>query len=313
MQGECLSSFIGQYHYTLLKLFKTLVEVIIECNILSMIWNLVSIYGKNTSFFRNTFLDLSTINRFSIVGGDFNCALNPTIDCSTGHDTGKTQTRELLKQFKEVLNLVDVWREQNPDEKNHYSCYSSTQKSHSRIDYFIISRELLPNVSECWYNGIVISDHAAVSLKIQIDKIVHSQPNQRFKARWLQEQAFVDTPGSKFTSFFALNTDETNTCIRQEAFKAFIRGQIITYTSYKTKHCRASGLDDWRSKTYRGVALPGLVKISRLATCKPHIYLRRARQVGEESPKTREERKNSKRTRKKQLDTESQQHRNSSN
>lgn len=202
-----------------------------------MTWNLVSIYGPNKddpSFFRNIFLDLSTMNGFFILGGDLNCVLNPTIDRSMGCDMGKTQTRELLKQFIEDLNLVDVWRERNPD-KNHYSCYSSAHKSHSRIDYFIISRELLPKVSECWYNGIMISDHA-VSLKIQIDKIVHSPPNWRFQARWLQDQAFVDIIDSKIDSFFALNTDETSACTRWEAFKAFIRGEIISYISYKTKH-----------------------------------------------------------------------------
>uniref|UniRef100_A0A671UG02 exodeoxyribonuclease III n=1 Tax=Sparus aurata TaxID=8175 RepID=A0A671UG02_SPAAU len=152
--------------------------VIVQCNILSMTWNLVSIYGPNEdnpSFFKNIFLELSTMNGFFLLGGDFNCALNPTIDRSTGRDTGKTQTRESLKQFIEDLNLVDVWRERNLDKK-HYSCYSSTFKSHSRIDYFIVSRELLPKISECWYNGIVISDHAAVSLKIQTNKIVHSPP-----------------------------------------------------------------------------------------------------------------------------------------
>ena len=68
------------------------------------------------------------MNRFFILGGDFSCVLNPTIDRSTGCDTGKTQTRELLKQFIEDLNLVDVWREWNPD-KNHYSCYSTAHKS----------------------------------------------------------------------------------------------------------------------------------------------------------------------------------------
>lgn len=96
-----------------------------------MTWNLVSVYGPNEdnpNFFRNIFFDLSTMNGFFILGGDFNCALNPTIDPSTGCDIGKTHTRELLKQFMEDLNLVDVWRERNADKKKHYSCYSSTYK-----------------------------------------------------------------------------------------------------------------------------------------------------------------------------------------
>lgn len=139
----------------------------------------------------------------------------------------KKQIREVLNQFTEDLNLVDVSRERNPD---HYSWYSS--KSHSCIDHDIISKELLPKVSECWYNGIVISDQSSLSLKIQLDKIVHSPPNWKFQTRWLQNQTFVDTVDSKINSFLALNTDETSHCIRWDPFKAFIRGEIISYISY---------------------------------------------------------------------------------
>lgn len=76
--------------------------------------------------------------------------------------------------------------------------------------------------SKCWYNGTMISDHAAVSLKIQIDTIVHGSPNWRFQVRWQQDHALIYTTGSKIN--FALNTDETSACIRWEAFKGFIRG-----------------------------------------------------------------------------------------
>lgn len=69
----------------------------------------------------------------------------------------------------------------------------------------------------------MISDHAAVSLRIQTDKTVHSPPNWRLQAGWLQVQAFVDTIGSKINNFFAQNTDETSAFIRWEAFKAFIK------------------------------------------------------------------------------------------
>lgn len=70
------------------------------------------------SFFGNIFLDLSAMNGSFILGGHFNCALNPTIDRSTVRDTGITQTRQLMKQCIEDINLVDFWREWNP-----YSCY----------------------------------------------------------------------------------------------------------------------------------------------------------------------------------------------
>ena len=39
----------------------------------------------------------------------------------------------------------------------------------------------------------------------------------------------------KIDDYFELNTDQTNACIRWEAFKAYIRGKIISFTSSKTK------------------------------------------------------------------------------
>lgn len=38
--------------------------------------------------------------------------------------------------------------------------------------------------------------------------------------------------------FFCFNTDQTSGCIKWDGFKAFLRGQIISYTSYKSKKAK---------------------------------------------------------------------------
>lgn len=118
--------------------------VIVQGNILSITLNLVSLYGPNENkpkFFEDLFLTVSTLQGLYIIGGDFNCTLNPSIDRSTGSDIYKAQTRHLINQYILDMNLVEVWREQNPD-KIEFSCHSGIHKSRSRIDYFLISREL---------------------------------------------------------------------------------------------------------------------------------------------------------------------------
>lgn len=35
--------------------------------------------------------------------------------------------------------------------------------------------------------------------------------------------------------YFEINSDQTNRCVRWEAFKAYIRGVIISFTNYKKK------------------------------------------------------------------------------
>lgn len=211
--------------------------VIVQGNILSITLNLVSVYGPNENkpkFFEDLFLTVSTLQGLYIIGGDFNCTLNPSIDRSTDSDIYKAQNRHLINQYILDMNLVEVWRELNPD-KIEFSCHSGIQKSRSRIDYFLVSRELLSRIKQCQYDSIVISDHAAISLNVYMDNFTHKQFRWRFQARWLQNSNFVKFIGEKIDNYFELNTDQTCAAMRWEGFKAYIRGEILSYTSTKNK------------------------------------------------------------------------------
>ncbi|KAF7647649.1 hypothetical protein LDENG_00168920, partial [Lucifuga dentata] len=116
-------------------------HVIVQGNILSCKLNLVSIYGPNEDtpmFYQNIFLALSTLQGHCVLGGDFNCTLAPEIDRSTSLDLSHVQTRKILLQSMDDLNLVDVFRKLYPN-KIEYSCYSQTYRTHSRIDYFLVA------------------------------------------------------------------------------------------------------------------------------------------------------------------------------
>lgn len=211
--------------------------VIVQGNIMSQKINLVNIYGPNAdtpSFFEKLLLTVSTLEGLHILGGDFNCTLNTTMDRLTGVDISHAQTRKILTEFITDLRLVDVWRKQNPNKKE-FSCHSSTHKTYSRIDYFLISVELLTNVKNCWYDSIVISDHAAVSMEICLGKFTQHSPRWRFQTHWLQDPTFLKLIEAGIDNYFQLNTVETSASVRWEAFKAYIRGEMIKHTSSKTK------------------------------------------------------------------------------
>lgn len=93
---------------------------------------------------------------------------------------------------------------------------------------------------KCWYDSIVISDHAAISLNMHIEKFVYNPPSWRLQVRWLQDPEVVKYVGTKIDSYFELNTFQTSASTRWEAFKAYIRGEIISYTSSKVKQQRAT-------------------------------------------------------------------------
>lgn len=90
--------------------------LIIQCEILSVRLNLVNIYrpnDDNPSFFRHLFLSLAALPGNFVIGGAFNCVLQPGLDRSTGSDTSHNQTRKDLLQYIKEFNLVDIWRERD--------------------------------------------------------------------------------------------------------------------------------------------------------------------------------------------------------
>lgn len=98
----------------------------------------------------------------TIVGGDFNCLMNPLMD---RFPLGALSLSKLSKQiagFLEDLGYVDVWRTLHPADKE-YTFFSNPHKCYTRIDYFFTPKQFVESVA-CTIGNIIISDHAAVYL-----------------------------------------------------------------------------------------------------------------------------------------------------
>lgn len=129
--------------------------VIVQGSLLSKQLNLINVYGPNNDipkFYSNLFLTISNLSGYYVMGGDFNCTLDPVRDRTSGLDQSHRQTRKTLGYFIKDLNLVEVWRQLHPKDIQ-YSCFSKTHKSHSRIDYFLISATLMPYIVDCSYDS----------------------------------------------------------------------------------------------------------------------------------------------------------------
>lgn len=146
---------------------------------------------RMTPIFTGTFfLTISTLRGEIIVGGDFNCVLKPNMDREGGQDSSHSHTRKDIHHFMTELGLCDIWRKHNPDKKE-FSCHSITYNTYSRLDYFLISNTSLFKIKSCYYNSIIISDHAAVTLGYNICKEYSGLPRWRFDNKWLQDPEFV--------------------------------------------------------------------------------------------------------------------------
>lgn len=71
-----------------------------------------------------------------IVGGDFNCHLNPLIDRMPADPRAPSKRARALIDTCEEGGFIDVWRTVHPTSKE-FTFFSSAYKSSSRIDSFL--------------------------------------------------------------------------------------------------------------------------------------------------------------------------------
>lgn len=195
---------------------------------------LLNVYGPNSddpNFFKKIF-DLILDNNHSniIIAGDFNCYLDPFLDRLSSRPPPDIATVRFLNNILKNRNLVDIWRVQHPSERE-YSFYSSVHKSYSRIDYFLISSNLISYITNSKYHNILISDHSpmTISLNIGLPKQAYSW---RFNPSLLTDDNFLKYIKAKIKHFIETNDNgEVSDSILWETLKVVLRGDIIMYTS----------------------------------------------------------------------------------
>ena len=200
---------------------------------------LVNVYAPNfdnASFANKLLSSLPSLNtHLLILGGDLNCAMDPHLDRSNPRTTVPSAMSRAFSDFMLQNGCADAWRFQNPNVKE-YSFLSPVHRSYSRIDYLFVDSKLLPNVLSTQYHAIVISDHAPLSVDIRLQPHSKTRPIWRFNSLLLSDQSFCDQISSSIDSFLITNrTDSISHSLIWESLKAFLRGQIISYSANLSK------------------------------------------------------------------------------
>ena len=97
--------------------------------------------------------------------------------------------------------LIDVWRLVNPREQE-YSLYSHCHKSYSRIDFILISQNLINSVIDSNINAVSLSDHAPVELCINIHSDSLRRGRWRMNTSLLHDEVFNKELAADLSLFF---------------------------------------------------------------------------------------------------------------
>ena len=130
-----------------------------------------NLYGpnKDDALFFNEFIHHTETytNDNRVIGGDFNCILNPVLDKKGGRPGHPhIRSRNVILDYMDETELVDIWRLQHHDHLNYTYHTHDINPVFTRLDYFLVSHGL---VDTCEYTDIIPgyqSDHSFITMKI---------------------------------------------------------------------------------------------------------------------------------------------------
>ena len=133
--------------------------------------------------------DISSCNILCF--GDFNIVRNNELDIVSG----KPHPDQIVNHFNDVCNdllLFDFWREKHPITKDYtWSSYSRSTFIARRLDYILVSNELLPFCLDPKIINMGFSDHRAVSLSLNLASFPRGPSIYKFNVNTLKNENFV--------------------------------------------------------------------------------------------------------------------------
>lgn len=127
-----------------------------------------------------------------IIGGDFNSVLDITKDKKNGRQDTHKLCRQKITSIMEQFDLMDIWRNKHPDQKQYTWHSSNKPPIFSRLDYFLISNNLLNVVVSCEHKISFKSDHSIVLLQIDVNNCVRGPGYFKLNNSILLETKYQD-------------------------------------------------------------------------------------------------------------------------
>ena len=135
-------------------------------------------------------------NNTSILCGDFNVVQDPDLDYYNYCGINNKKSHEKILEIKENLNLIDPFREANP-KLRRYTWRKKTPLKQARLDYSLISENLLSSIDKCVIESSYRSDHSMVALHINFTQFIKGKPLWKHNNSLLSDINYLKTMNDK--------------------------------------------------------------------------------------------------------------------
>ena len=148
--------------------------------------------GDNPDFFETIRDKLEpTDEELLIMAGDWNCVLDLDLDRKNYvSDNNRPRTRLSIRNLMNQHDLFDVFREVNGN-KRSYTWRRFNSLKQARLDYFLISEQLIHETKSVVINSSYRSDHSPVILNINKTSFKHDRTFWKFNNSLLYDKDYV--------------------------------------------------------------------------------------------------------------------------
>ena len=199
--------------------------------------DLVNIYAptkdkqKEQNMFINTLNDIVRTSENSlIVGGDFNTYLDPIIDKCGGKTEQLSSSAQAIHNLCEEVNMVDIFRILNPTLKQ-YTWRQSKPLVQSRLDYFLVSSDLVYSIEKCCIKPAIKTDHSLITMKIDLANEDRRGPGfWKFNNTLLKDEIYVAVINELIANLKEQYIEVVDLGLKWDLIKADIRQYTIDYS-----------------------------------------------------------------------------------
>ena len=171
-----------------------------------------------------------------IAGGDWNATLE-NIDKKGGILWKPTAYRNSIVSMMQELDLIDIFRKQKPNTKS-YSYESKYLKVKSRIDYFLIAKQLTNYVQSVDTKTSITPDHKAIKLSMKLPKATRGPGLWKFNNSLLKDKEYIKQITDSYPIIREKYADIEDKRLKWELIKMEIRSITIPFAAHKAKQFR---------------------------------------------------------------------------
>ena len=213
----------------------------LKININEKDYTFLNIYAPNNSTENYNFLTkieefvIENDSQTLIIGGDFNTVIDITKDKKHGNINNNKKNRDIINAIIENNDINDIYRILNPSTKQYTWHSNHRPPIFCRLDYFLVSSNIVNSISVCKITTGIRSDHSIVYFKINVDNQPRGPGYFKLNNSVLLDIEYQEKIKQSVQEIANINS-EANPNTLWEIIKGNIRNETIKYTSMKKKN-----------------------------------------------------------------------------